>query len=108
MCSKGREILGPDTSVSNDQIEVILNALCSMAVEVSPWFRFRPFLIDPKDDHLIECALAANAKIILSGDKVFNHADVAAFGLTSMRAGDYVYATNVERKKGLCILFRWC
>ena len=63
-------ILGSDNSVSNDQIDVILNGLSRMAVKVSPWFRFRPFLKDPKDDHLIECAFAAHARIILSGDKV--------------------------------------
>lgn len=91
-------ILGQKPSLSYEQIDVILDALCSMAFEVSPWFRFRPFLNDPKDDHVIECAMAANAQIILSGDKVFNHVDVSAFGLIAMKAGDFVYNTNLERK----------
>jgi|GEM_PF-301779 len=91
-------MLGQNSPISHDQIDIVLDALCLMAVEVSPWFRFRPFLNDPKDDHVIECAMAANAQIILSGDKVFNHADVSAFGLTAMKASDYVYNTSLERK----------
>ena len=91
-------ILGENSPISRDQIDMTLDALCLMAVEVSPWFRFRPFLDDPRDDHVIECAMAANAQIILSGDKVFDHADVFAFGLTAMKVGDYVHGMNLERK----------
>ncbi|WP_199266671.1 PIN domain-containing protein [Antarcticirhabdus aurantiaca] len=37
-------------------IDTILDAIASMAYETHPWFRFRPFLDDPKDDLIIECA----------------------------------------------------
>lgn len=91
-------MLGDPPPISHEQVDELLDALCKMAVEVSPWFRFRPFLNDSKDDHVIECAMAANARIILSGDKVFWHGDVSAFGLIAMKAGDYVYEINPERR----------
>ncbi|MDF3607586.1 putative toxin-antitoxin system toxin component, PIN family [Paracoccus sp. DMF-8] len=91
-------ILGAPPSISHVQVDVILDALCKMAVEVSPWFRFRPFLNDPKDDHVVECAMAASARIIVSGDKVFRHEDVSAFGLVWLTAPDYAYELNLERR----------
>ena len=91
-------MLGDPPSISHEQLDVILDTLCMMAVEVSPWFRFRPFLNDPKDDHVVECAMAAGARIILSGDKVFRHEDVSAFGLVWLTAPDYAYETNLERR----------
>ena len=81
-------MLGEPPSISHEQVDVVLDALCKRAVEVSPWFRFRPFLNDPRDDHVVECAMAASAQVIVSGDKVFRHEDVSAFGLTWMRAPD--------------------
>ena len=68
------------------------------AVPVSPRFRFRPFLSDPKDDHIIECALAAGARIIVSGDKGFDHPDVKAFGLRPMRPSEFVAELKHERR----------
>lgn len=90
--------LGDPPTLSHEQIGVVLDALCSMAVVVSPWFRFRPFLDDPKDDHVIECAMAAGARIIVSGDKVFRRNRISAFGLSSLDAGDYVNAIKTERR----------
>jgi predicted nucleic acid-binding protein len=52
-----------------DHIDTILDALCRKAVEVIPHFRFRPFLDDPKDDLFIECALAANASLIVTDER---------------------------------------
>lgn len=72
------------------QVDTILDAVAVMAHETRPWFRFRPFLGDPKDDLFIECALAAGVRVIVTDDRHFRHPDVAAFGITIRTASDFV------------------
>ncbi len=52
-------ILGGHPWISGAEIDTVLDAVFSRAKLVAPWFRFRPFLTDPKDDLYIECALTA-------------------------------------------------
>ncbi|WP_420959769.1 PIN domain-containing protein [Brucella sp. IR073] len=87
---KRKGVLGGDPWVSQDEIDTVLDAVFSKARLVSPWFRFKPFLADPKDDIYIECALTAGATVIVSNDRHFRHPAVRAFGLSVMRAGDFV------------------
>lgn len=83
-------ILGSDPWLAENEIDIVLDAVFSRAELVSPWFRFRPFLSDPKDDLYIECALAATATIIVSNDRHFQHPAVKAFGMSVMTAGAIV------------------
>ncbi|WP_331000924.1 MULTISPECIES: PIN domain-containing protein [Rhizobium] len=76
----------------------MLDAVFSQAHLVSPWFRFRPFLDDPKDDIYIECALAAGATFIVSSDRHFQHPAVRVFGMSVMRAGDFVAELTRRRQ----------
>lgn len=87
-------LLGDDPWISADEIDTFLDGVISQAYLVSPWFRFRPFLVDPKDDAYIECALAAGATYIVSNDRHFRHPDVLAFGLTLMNASEFLSATS--------------
>ncbi|MBZ5761669.1 putative toxin-antitoxin system toxin component, PIN family [Rhizobium sp. VS19-DR104.2] len=80
------------------EIDVILDALCAMATLIRPWFRFRPFLDDPKDDLIVECALAAGANLIVTDDRHFRHPSVSVFGLTALSAKDFVRLYKRERK----------
>lgn len=77
-------LLGSDPWIEPQGINTILDALCATAVSVLPWFRFRPFLDDPKDDLYVECALAAGADIILTHDRHFRKPDLMAFGIKAM------------------------
>jgi predicted nucleic acid-binding protein len=43
-----------------------LDAFCSLAKEASIYFRWRPFLSDPMDDLVFECALASGATHIIT------------------------------------------
>lgn len=63
-------LLGKQPWAAAEEIDTILDAVFSRAHLVSLWFRFRPFLADPKDDLYVECALAANAGIIVSNDGI--------------------------------------
>ena len=83
-------ILGETPWIRPDQIDSVLDALCARGKLVEPWFRFRPFLDDPKDDPYIDCALVGGASVILSRDRHFRHPAVAAFGLRVLSAGEYL------------------
>lgn len=48
------------------QIDTFLNSVCSVAEEAFIYFRWRPFLPDPKDDLVFECALASGATHIIT------------------------------------------
>ena len=48
------------------QIDAFLNSVCSVAEEAFIYFRLRPFLPDPKDDLVFECALASGATHIIT------------------------------------------
>ncbi len=83
-------ILGKAPWLSESKIDIVLDAVFSKAELVSPWFHFRPFLADPKDDIYIECALAGGATLIVSNDRHFRHPAVNAFGISAMSAGDFI------------------
>ena len=83
-------LLGQHPWISAEDIDNVLDAVFGCATLTSPWFRFRPFLDDPKDDLYVECALAAGAAVIVSQDKHFDHPSLRAFGLVAMNARDYL------------------
>lgn len=89
-------ILGNTPWIKPEQIGEILDALCARGKLVEPWFNFRPFLNDPKDDPYIDCALASGARLILSLDRHFRHPAVAAFGLRVLSAGEYLDAQRSD------------
>jgi putative PIN family toxin of toxin-antitoxin system len=83
-------ILGSQPAIPADEIDKVLDAICARAIHVVPWFRFRPFLNDPKDDMYVECAMASGARIIVTDDRHFRHPAVPAFGVTAMTASDFL------------------
>ena len=48
------------------QIALFLDSFCALAEEAFIYYRWRPFLPDPQDDLLFECALAAGATHIVT------------------------------------------
>lgn len=51
---------------SRPQINTFLDSICAVAEEAYIYFKWRPFLSDPKDDLVFECALAAGATHIVT------------------------------------------
>ena len=69
LCLEYEDVLtrpGLLASYSQQQIEVFLDSICSVAEEAYIYFKWRPFLPDPKDDLVFECALAAGATHIVT------------------------------------------
>ena len=72
------------------QITDFIDSVLSVAREAYIYFRWRPFLRDPNDDLVFECALAAGATHIVT----FNSNDfegVSAFGITVVTPSDFLH-----------------
>lgn len=91
-------ILGPKPWLCPAEIDALLDALCAKLTPALPFFRYRPFLRDPKDDLYIECAMAAGARIIVSHDRHFQDPVVAAFGIEVLSAGELVSQWKATRR----------
>jgi putative PIN family toxin of toxin-antitoxin system len=51
---------------STDEIDRFIDSICSVSLEARIYFRWRPFLPDPKDDLVFECAMASSATHIVT------------------------------------------
>jgi putative PIN family toxin of toxin-antitoxin system len=55
-----------DLELTNAEIEEILDNLCYLSCFQKIYFLWRPFLKDPKDDHVLEVAIASQTKTIVT------------------------------------------
>jgi putative PIN family toxin of toxin-antitoxin system len=72
-----------DLGLSNQEIEKLLDYFCMKSEHQKIYFLWRPYLRDPKDDHLLELAIASGTKLIVTHNtKDFK--GVEEFGIRSM------------------------
>jgi len=64
-------------------VEHVIDYLCANAQEHAISFRWRPFLPDPNDDFILELAVAAGARYIVTHN-VRHFAGVEAFGVDAI------------------------
>jgi putative PIN family toxin of toxin-antitoxin system len=64
-----RRVLGEKFGWDTMALQKVLSVLWSMGEMVVPRITIRVVLDDPDDDRILECALAANADLIVSGDR---------------------------------------
>lgn len=65
-----REVLQrPKFGFSPAQLLSLVAELCEVFAVVHPDIRVRVVTADPEDDRVLECALAAKAQVIVSGDE---------------------------------------
>jgi len=57
--------------LSNSEIDAILDNICGFSSFQKIYFLWRPYLKDPKDDHVLEVAVASKTKVIIT----YNHKD---------------------------------
>ena len=75
--------------LTNAEIDSIIDFLCSVAVHQRIHYLWRPFLKDPKDDMVLELAVAAQCSHILT----FNAKDFAGsnrFGIRIQRPAEFL------------------
>ena len=72
-----------DLGLSNQEIEKVLDYFCMASEHQKIYFLWRPYLPDPKDDHLLELAVASGTKLIVTHNtKDFK--GVEEFGIRSI------------------------
>ena len=57
---------GMAPAYTDQEIDSFIDSVCAVSVEAYIYFRWRPFLPDPKDDHVFECALASGSSHIVT------------------------------------------
>lgn len=77
---RNKEIL----NISNQEIEKILDYFCLISDHQRIYYLWRPRLPDPKDDHILELAIAAETKIIVTHN-IMDFKGSEKFGIIPMR-----------------------
>jgi putative PIN family toxin of toxin-antitoxin system len=75
---------------SASQISSFLDYLCQAGNRHEVYFLWRPFLKDPKDDMILELAIRANCKYIITYNKA-DFQDVYKFGIQLMTAKEFLH-----------------
>lgn len=55
-----------ELNISGKEIDIILDNLCALGDFQKLFFLWRPYLRDPKDDHVLEVAVASKVQIIVT------------------------------------------
>ena len=80
------DVLKRNTSRLNlriGDIEELLDSLCKMSDHFPIFFLWRPYLPDPKDDHVLELAVASQTSTIITHN-VKDFRDIHQFGVRAM------------------------
>jgi putative PIN family toxin of toxin-antitoxin system len=76
----GKQLVGKKSMLKASDIEDILDYVCSVANRRKVYYLWRPFLGDAKDDMVLELAVSAGCKIIVTYNKD-DFAGVELFGI---------------------------
>jgi len=75
-----------DLGLTSQQIEIILDNLCDLSEYQKIYFLWRPYLRDPKDDHVLEVAVASKTQIIVTHN-IKDFKGVEKFGIKAIPPG---------------------
>ena len=79
----------PTLSISNEQIDQFLDYLCRIGNCHDVYYLWRPILRDPGDDLILELAVRANCKYIVTYNKL-DFEGVKEFGIEVVTAKEYL------------------
>ena len=71
------------------EVDVILDNICALSNFQDIYFLWRPYLKDPKDDHVLEVAVASKTKTILTHN-IKDFKGVEKFGIKAITPGKYL------------------
>jgi putative PIN family toxin of toxin-antitoxin system len=89
----GKRLVGKKSGLKSSDIDDILDYVCSVAHRRTVYYLWRPFLSDPKDDMVLELAVAAGAEIIVTYNKD-DFDGVEQFGIRVMTAQEFLQETG--------------
>ena len=88
------EILRRATSLEEQEVLSVLRFLCSVAHQQKIFYLWRPLLPDPKDDMVLELAVASRSRFIVTyNQRDFAHA--AHFGIESLMPEEFLLRIGV-------------
>ena len=82
------------TALSGEEIDDIIDFLCSRAILNKIFYLWRPVLKDPDDDFVLELAVRANAAIVTWNVADFKQA--ARFGVAVMTPREFLASLEVQ------------
>lgn len=82
------------TSLSAEEIDDVIDFICSKAVLNKIFYLWRPVLKDPDDDFVLELAVKANATIVTWNIADFKH--VARFGIAVITPREFLASLEVQ------------
>jgi putative PIN family toxin of toxin-antitoxin system len=75
--------------LSHKQVEIILDNICAFSKFQKIYFLWRPYLKDPKDDHVLEVAVASKTKTIVTHN-LRDFRGVGKFGIKAISPGNFL------------------
>lgn len=73
----------------SERVEAVLNFIAASAVEHAISFRWRPHLTDPDDDFVLELAVAAGARYIITHN-LRNFAQAQSLGVAALSPAEFL------------------
>ena len=81
--------------LARDEADGLVDYLCDVGYRQPIHFLWRPTLADPRDEFILELAVAANCKAIVTHN-VRDFAGASRFAVQIMKPGDFLAALEVE------------
>lgn len=81
----------------NDDIDDFINYLCYTGKKIKLFYLWRPYLKDPYDDHVLELAIHANSKYIITYNKK-DFKEAEQLGIVSLTPAEFMNKINGGRK----------
>ena len=82
-----------ELGITDNEVDIILDNICALSEFQKIYFLWRPYLNDPKDDHVLEVAVASKARVIVTHN-IKDFRGVDRFGVTALRPGELLEATQ--------------
>jgi predicted nucleic acid-binding protein len=84
----------PATGLSHKDVDVVLDYFCSVGHLQSIFFLWRPLLPDPKDDLVLELAVAAGCRTVVTYN-VRDFRGAEGLGVSAQRPGEFLKVIGV-------------
>ena len=76
-------------NLTHKQVDIVLDNICALCKFQEIYFLWRPYLKDPKDDHVLEVAVASKTKTIVTHN-IKDFKGVSKFGIKAITPGNYL------------------